>query len=401
MPFSFRSLVSSHSGSTRSQVRWQLAGMLAGVALLGGCASSQEDGSTVGEGAGAVAAPQSKLGSGQGPIVEAAVRDTALQVSLSLDKTSYTPTENPIATVTLKNVSLKSVKLLSWYLPNTDLEEDLFRVDSNDEPVAFMGPHFKRQAPQAGDFVTLAPGQSLTRTVELSRFYDLGDTGEYKVRFEAEALQLRGIEAGLGKVVVSNEVRVWVEGRTMVPPWQEESNTDLITAGSLTYSKCSSSQQPTVKQAYDAANVYSDGAATYLNGSPSATNRYVTWFGTYSLNGWNTAKSHFLAIQDAYDNKAVVIDCSCKKVGVYAYVYANQPYKIYVCGAFWNAPLTGTDSKGGTLIHEMSHFTVVAGTDDWAYGQTDAKALAKSDPAKALDNADNHEYFAENNPALN
>ena len=61
--------------------------------------------------------------------------------------------------------------------------------------------------------------------------------------------------------------------------------------------------------------------------------------------------------------------------------------------------MTGTDSKAGTLIHEMSHFTVVAGTDDWAYGQTAAKSLAFSDPAKALDNADSHEYFAENTPA--
>jgi len=49
----------------------------------------------------------------------------------------------------------------------------------------------------------------------------------------------------------------------------------------------------------------------------------------------------------------------------------------------------------------MSHFTVVAGTDDWAYGQTAAAALAKSSPTKAVDNADSHEYFAENNPFLN
>ncbi len=53
-----------------------------------------------------------------------------------------------------------------------------------------------------------------------------------------------------------------------------------------------------------------------------------------------------------------------------------------------------------TLVHEMSHFTGVAGTDDWAYGRTAAKALAISDPAKALDNADSHEYFAENNLPL-
>ena len=80
-------------------------------------------------------------------------------------------------------------------------------------------------------------------------------------------------------------------------------------------------------------------------------------------------------------------------------MYPTQPYKIYLCGAFWSAPLTGTDSRAGTLVHEMSHFNVVAGTDDWAYGQTAAKALAISDPVKAVDNADSHEYFAENTPS--
>jgi peptidyl-Lys metalloendopeptidase len=85
---------------------------------------------------------------------------------------------------------------------------------------------------------------------------------------------------------------------------------------------------------------------------------------------------------------------------VYAYVYANDPYKIYLCGAFWRAPMRGTDSKGGTLVHEMSHFTVVAGTSDWAYGQSAARNLADSNPKRAIDNADSHEYFAENSPSL-
>ena len=49
----------------------------------------------------------------------------------------------------------------------------------------------------------------------------------------------------------------------------------------------------------------------------------------------------------------------------------------------------------------MSHFDVVAGTDDVVYGQTGARSLAISDPAKAITNADSHEYFAENNPAQN
>ena len=73
--------------------------------------------------------------------------------------------------------------------------------------------------------------------------------------------------------------------------------------------------------------------------------------------------------------------------------------KIYLCGAFWAAPNTGTDSRAGTLIHESSHFTLNGGTADNAYGQTACRALAKSSPSKAIMNADSHEYFAENNPA--
>ena len=77
----------------------------------------------------------------------------------------------------------------------------------------------------------------------------------------------------------------------------------------------------------------------------------------------------------------------------------DQFGKIYLCGAFWRAPDTGTDSRSGTLVHESSHFLTNGGTADNAYGQTACRSLAKSDPAKAIMNADSHEYFAENQPA--
>jgi len=71
---------------------------------------------------------------------------------------------------------------------------------------------------------------------------------------------------------------------------------------------------------------------------------------------------------------------------------------VYLCGAFWTAPDTGTDSRAGTLIHESSHFTAHGGTDDWVYGQAACKDLAIHNPSRAIDNADSHEYFAENHP---
>ena len=53
------------------------------------------------------------------------------------------------------------------------------------------------------------------------------------------------------------------------------------------------------------------------------------------------------------------------------------------------------------MIHELSHFDVLGNTDDIVYGKTGAKNLAISNPASAVKNADNHEYFSENTPAQN
>ncbi len=108
-----------------------------------------------------------------------------------------------------------------------------------------------------------------------------------------------------------------------------------------------------------AATTMANGADAYMGGSLGA--RYTKWFGAADTARINKVKANFVAIKDAFANKPVTVDCGCKKT-YYAYVYPNQPYKIYVCKAFWTAPLTGTDSKGGTLVHEMSHFSAVAGT---------------------------------------
>ena len=56
--------------------------------------------------------------------------------------------------------------------------------------------------------------------------------------------------------------------------------------------------------------------------------------------------------------------------------------------------------KGGTLVHEASHFKINGGTDDLVYGQAGCKNLAIRNPDQAVKNADSHEYFAENNPPL-
>ena len=357
-------------------------GGLACAALLGACGAPGGD---------------ELLEEGLADLREADTR--ALTVSLSSEKASYAVSDAASVTVTLRNGGSHAVRLLRWFTPAEGLEEPLFSVTRDGEAVAFVGPHYKRPAPTEADYVRLAPGESLVRTVDLAAVYDLSRSGQYRVRFEVAALRLnaKGPQAlGLAR---SNEVGLWVEGRASGVDALEREVAEQVTSDVSFTGRCSSTQQSTLLQALSAASTYSNDAASYLSGTPSATQRYTTWFGAYSLSNWNVAKSHFVAIADAFNTKPVTLDCKCKQ-NYYAYVYPTQPYNIYVCRAFWSAPMTGTDSKAGTLVHEMSHFNVVAGTDDHVYGQSGAKSLALQDPALALDNADNHEYFAENTPAL-
>jgi peptidyl-Lys metalloendopeptidase len=317
-----------------------------------------------------------------GTIGTGAAPKSALSVTIAADKPDFASSEAVMLHVTITNTGHKPVKVLKWYTPFDDVEEPLFKVTRDGAAVDYVGAHFKRLAPTGNDYLNLKPGESFSRTIDLGQYYDLAASGTYQLEYNYDVTAL-----------ASNKIQLVVEGRaapliTVVPE---------AVSGSTSFTKCTASQQTDLVSARSNASTYASGALSYLNTGTHGP-RYTTWFGVYDLNRYSTVKSHFAAISDAMDTKPVTFNCGCKKKNVYAYVYSNQPYTIYLCGVFWTAPMTGTDSKAGTLIHEMSHFTVVASTDDWAYGQSAAKNLALSDPNKAIDNADSHEYFAENTP---
>ncbi|RKH16208.1 peptidase M35 [Corallococcus praedator] len=351
--------------------KW-LVGTAVGVSLLGAC-GAPVDGDT-----------------SQPEATEQAQGE--LTATVSVAKASMAASETVTVQVTLTNTSSTPVSLYKWEAPGAGLNEGRLSVLHDGQSVAYTGAHYKRVLGRPEDLITIAPGQSISGPVVVSDAYDLSQTGTYSIRYELES---RSSVTALS----SNEVSLFIEGRRNSRDVAEAMG--QVTGESLAYSgACTSSEQTSISTAFNSAKTYSNNAVTYLSATPSATTRYTTWFGTYSSTNWGTIKTHFTKIKSAFDSAAVVVDCSCNESGTYAYVYSNAPYKIYVCGAFWSAPNTGTDSRAGTLVHEMSHFTVVAGTADNAYGQTAAKALAKSNPTKARANADSHEYFAENTPSL-
>ena len=352
----------------------------------------------------------------------AAQANSNLVVNVSLPVRTAVGDREVLVNVTFTNTGDLPIRMVNWLLPDAELDADMFLLSRDGEPVTYLGPIVKRAPPAAQDMITLAPGESISRIVDLAGVYDLTVSGVYSIQYgvasshlftpviharREDAFREDRLQSSIGaNQLLSNEVLTWVDGRKMAPIDAAQASLAgdaplaANNASSIAYTgNCSTAEQSTIVSAVAAASTMTNGAVSYLSGQPSATQRYTTWFGAYSSANWGEVEGHFVNLKDALDTKPLTVDCKCKKK-YYAYVFPNQPYKIYVCNAFWSAPLTGTDSKGGTLIHELSHFTVIAGTDDFAYGQTAAKQLAITDPAKARFNADSHEYFAENTPTL-
>jgi peptidyl-Lys metalloendopeptidase len=319
-----------------------------------------------------------------------------LVATLEIDRDWFEGTEDVDVWFTLSNQSPRAVRVLKWELPLYGFERNLFAVTRDGERVPYTGMLIKRAAPRPQDYVEIAAGGELAGRIELTAVYDLRLKGQYTLRYHG-VMRQPWLKAAPVEVA-SNAVSFWIEGRDFV----EEPMFVPVKAQTPIFYYCSGSQQNSTTTALGAAEDYAIDSRDYLvdySGDPAASERYGNWFGAYKASRWNSVKGNFTDIADALTNETFEFFCDCTMYA-YAYVYANKPYEIHLCTVFWQAPTTGTDSKAGTIVHETSHFKAVAGTDDYAYGHSACEALAISNPRRATNNADSHEYFAENKPSL-
>ncbi|KAI0785486.1 hypothetical protein BC629DRAFT_521998 [Irpex lacteus] len=307
-------------------------------------------------------------------------------------------------TATVKNTGDETLKLLND--PRgvlNKLPTEAFRIthDETGASPAFTGVKVKyvphTAATRGKSFTVLAPGEEVSVEHDLSTTYNFTTSGAGSYSFAAvNRFYFVDPETSLPVELYADHPEAHnsaVSGTLAVA--KPKSNLSKR----ATYTGCSSSQQSALVSAASAAQSYAASAYSYTNSHTSSTTRYTTWFGTYTASRHSTILTHFSNL-NGNTYSSYHFDCTCTDSDTYAYVDPSDFGYVTLCGAFWDAPNTGTDSRGGTLIHESSHFTKNAGTDDHVYGQSACKSLAKSSPTEAIDNADSHEYYAENNPAL-
>lgn len=331
-----------------------------------------------------------------------------LSVELKAQASKSTPGESVLWQVT--NRGDEAIYILRWETPLDGLSRSVFEVSKNGRPVRYMDKIVHWGHPQADDFVKIAPGQTLSAEVNLAASYEMVDAGNYTIGFEGQLTYMMAADEKSGHVedlgaaqLDADPVSLYTLGRS--PAYYQTIGgvrTSVAFTKAASYANCAGYSTSSIGTAHSNAKTYSANARSYLTNGTTGP-RFTTWFGAYTASRYATVKDHFTKIDTALGSSTITYDCYCtpSAASAFAYVYPSQPYIIHLCGAFWSAPNTGTDSKAGTIVHEMSHFTVNGGTSDYAYGQTAAKRLATKTPNKAIQNADNHEYFAENTPAQN
>lgn len=324
-----------------------------------------------------------------------AAASAAPSLSLTLGgANSFAGVSSAVVSATLTNTGDETLKLLNH--PNTILSKwptDTFAISLNDgKSPRFQGVRVKYVATPQSSVTVLEPGQSITVDHSLADAYDFSNTGEGAYSIDTSSRFYIVTDDGIDTIyanTLAHEARLSGELKKEVS----------LPAKRATYNGCTSARQSTLVTAQANAQAFVTESLAYLRNHTSSTARYTTWFGTYTAARHSTVESHYAAL-DSRSYASYTYDCTCTDSDVYAYTYSYATGQIWLCGVFWRAGATGTDSQAGTLVHESTHWSATAGTGDYAYGQTRAKALAQSDPATAIRNADSHEYFSENTPAL-
>jgi len=180
----------------------------------------------------------------------------------------------------------------------------------------------------------------------------------------------------------------------------------MASSASARMEGCTKDQETTIKTAIaDAKRLVTTAAANV-----GENEIFERWFGKYSPASGEIVRANLKSIASGLRTGAVTARCArvspqdCE-VGTYAYVYGDEAYHINICPAFFRQPLMsilrpGTErsdngSKAGTIVHEISHFAVVASTEDHCYSRSLCQDMAERSPARALENADSYQYYVE------
>lgn len=317
---------------------------------------------------------------------------------------------------------------------NTPLEghpSDCLRVTRNGKKIEYDGIFVRRRnLPGPADFLLVPAGKTVSAAYDVSAGYDMSEGGTYNVAVDTYIEFVEGsVNKGINELgnsamhlktyhlyskalvfkVTENRFR-----KTLGQQARFLEKKDRLTAiifsnrkaqenGKLGYKRSQAiniPRDPVIKggteqqraellEVHRASYHYVVAAITDLNNSPE---RVKKWFGSERS---DEAARVFKVMKNSLENDVFTYNFNCKPEYGLAYAYTHfNSHLIFLCPAYHPQGIfSGSENKVGTIVHEIAHARV--SKRDIIYGRWGCKNLARDEPYKALNNADNYAYFVE------
>lgn len=281
-------------------------------------------------------------------------------------------------TCTFTNNSNEDLYIFASDLPLKELEKNIFKVSDGNEFIPYIGKMVTR-VNSINNWVLIEFGKTITYNIKLGNFYNINESGYYDVYYDSFVS------------ILTSEKQVEYINLT----------SNLITSH-MSFSQktvpdrasCSAKQLTLLNKGKNIAGKYTNSAKAYL-AKYGPDLKYKKWFGAKTTARYNTVVDGFKKMSLSFPKKWSY-SCESKDTndncGDYAaWVYGNQPYKVWVCMNYYEK---ATDENRGTLmVHEASHWKINFDANDYGYGKDTGLELAKSDPDKAINCANNIQYY--------
>lgn len=224
----------------------------------------------------------------------------------------------------------------------------------------------------SSSILCLYAGESFTVEVPVEGHFLLEKDVDYEISFDG-VLVLVG-EEDIEHVFVESERTVMRFSVDFVKSFAHESTLKL---GTGQFQGCSTSERSHINSGVSRFATVRQAAARQTPGNRV----WNEWFGRTAA-AQNNRVNAITGNIGRVPTSALRFVCNhqiCNR-DVYAFVYPNQHYTVYLCNLFFRQQHRGLESTAATLYHEVSHFTVIGGTQDIIYGQRGAQNLAINNP---------------------
>jgi hypothetical protein len=330
-------------------------------------------------------------------------------------------------TYTVKNMDNKPVKFVSEETPFEGKLSNMFVVRrKNGDKIRYVGAQARRFPPEmtsTKDVVILQAGESKSVDIDITDDYEWVADGLHYIR-----LGKASAPTGMGVAdFMATQIEVKIVGtqkqQALAMSLIEERMRDKhhrtqlalvqggakAKAGTRTTFKdnCSSQNKADLVQWEKIAREWVDAAAkcTTTTGGSTCTNNIAAWFNPANAGGQSKYDSSVTKtlknMQTAWANSDYDCNPPQCKASTFAYVYpGDKTQTVYMCPFTFSYSVE--NEKMQTVIHELSHFNHIGinemngfqqGERDLGYGEDTCLNLAKSEPIKAMNNADNVGYF--------